>query len=316
MPGCRKDFSRSRIPALFRHRRGTHRYRLPIDASHISAKSRRRAQGSCGRLCRLYRRRHRHQSDQQYRPNFRRLEAARASAMSAQRTGAASARPSAKHPRRKRLLSTGTEYRCRRDGLEKPVSIYTAEPGHRALYRPRPSCSTRFRAFDMLRDVTSDLQITNPQLSIDVDRDKAAALGLTEDQIQKRALQPVRHPPGRDALYRDQPVPGHPRERSELSEGRCRTLRRLIFAPLPVGWCRSRRSPKIRPSIGPLQINHLQQLPSVTISFNLKPGVALGDAVEAIQKLERDSNLPASISTGFQGTAAGLQGFAIQLSRS
>src|SRR5581483_6344223 len=56
-------------------------------------------------------------------------------------------------------------------------------------------------------------------------------------------------------------------------------------------------------SVGPLQVNHQGQQPSVTISFNLAPGYALGDAVQAIQKLERDSNLPATITMSFQGTA-------------
>jgi HAE1 family hydrophobic/amphiphilic exporter-1 len=55
--------------------------------------------------------------------------------------------------------------------------------------------------------------------------------------------------------------------------------------------------------VGPLLVNHQGQQPSVTISFNLAPGYSLGDAVSAVQKIERDSNLPATISTGFQGTA-------------
>ena len=57
------------------------------------------------------------------------------------------------------------------------------------------------------------------------------------------------------------------------------------------------------PNVGPLQINHQGQQPAVTISFNLAPGVSLGQAVDAVQKLERDERLPASINTGFQGTA-------------
>jgi HAE1 family hydrophobic/amphiphilic exporter-1 len=56
-------------------------------------------------------------------------------------------------------------------------------------------------------------------------------------------------------------------------------------------------------TVGPLLVNHQGQQPSVTISFNLAPGYSLGDAVAAIQKIERDSNLPATITTGFQGTA-------------
>jgi HAE1 family hydrophobic/amphiphilic exporter-1 len=60
---------------------------------------------------------------------------------------------------------------------------------------------------------------------------------------------------------------------------------------------------KFAPSVGPLQINHQGQQPAVTISFNLAPGFSLGQAVDAIQKLEREERLPATIATGFQGTA-------------
>jgi HAE1 family hydrophobic/amphiphilic exporter-1 len=59
---------------------------------------------------------------------------------------------------------------------------------------------------------------------------------------------------------------------------------------------------KLTPGLGPLSLNHLGQLPSVTISFNIKPGVSLGDAVAAVEKVAKGT-MPASISTGFQGTA-------------
>jgi HAE1 family hydrophobic/amphiphilic exporter-1 len=62
----------------------------------------------------------------------------------------------------------------------------------------------------------------------------------------------------------------------------------------------------LKSSVGPLSVNHSGQLPSVTISFNLKPGVALGDAVNTINQLSRET-LPASISTNFQGTAQEFQ---------
>src|ERR1044071_6662788 len=60
---------------------------------------------------------------------------------------------------------------------------------------------------------------------------------------------------------------------------------------------------KLTPSVGPLQVNHQGQQPAVTMSFNLAPGYSLGQAVDAIKKLERDERLPATITTGFQGTA-------------
>ena len=67
--------------------------------------------------------------------------------------------------------------------------------------------------------------------------------------------------------------------------------------------CRFLRSPRFERTVGPLQVNHQGQQPAVTISFNLAPGFSLGQAVDAIQQLERDDRLPATITTGFQGTA-------------
>src|SRR5204862_431751 len=64
---------------------------------------------------------------------------------------------------------------------------------------------------------------------------------------------------------------------------------------------------KLVPSVGPLQVNHQGNQPSITISFNLAPGFSLGQAVDAIKAVEREARLPASISTGFQGTAAVFQ---------
>ena len=54
----------------------------------------------------------------------------------------------------------------------------------------------------------------------------------------------------------------------------------------------------------PLQVNHQGNQPSVTISFNLAPGFSLGQAVDAIHQVEREARIPASITTGFQGSAA------------
>jgi HAE1 family hydrophobic/amphiphilic exporter-1 len=62
----------------------------------------------------------------------------------------------------------------------------------------------------------------------------------------------------------------------------------------------------ISQSLGPASVNHLGQLPAVTISFNLKPGTALGGAVESVQQLAR-AELPATIATSFQGTAQAFQ---------
>src|SRR5438067_12116309 len=73
----------------------------------------------------------------------------------------------------------------------------------------------------------------------------------------------------------------------------------------------------LKPTVGPLAINHLGQLPSVTISFDLKPGVAIGDAIKEINKATANMRLPATITGFYHGTAqalhSSLQGIAILL---
>jgi HAE1 family hydrophobic/amphiphilic exporter-1 len=63
---------------------------------------------------------------------------------------------------------------------------------------------------------------------------------------------------------------------------------------------------KISDGVGPTTVNHVGQLPAVTLSFNLKPGVALSEAVDAVQK-EARALLPPSVTTSFQGTAQAFQ---------
>jgi hydrophobic/amphiphilic exporter-1 (mainly G- bacteria), HAE1 family len=176
-------------------------------------------------------------------------------------------------------------------------------PDTQALYSAAPKLLDQIAQLDMVRDVTSDLQITNPQLTIDVDRDKAAALGLTEDQVRSSLYSQfgtrqvaTLYTASNQYQVIIENDPKYQKGAADLAQTYIRTASGRLVPIEAVA--------KIRQSIGPLQINHLQQLPSVTISFNLKPGVALGDAVQAIQEIERQSNLPASISTGFQGTAA------------
>jgi multidrug efflux pump len=64
----------------------------------------------------------------------------------------------------------------------------------------------------------------------------------------------------------------------------------------------------IERTVEPLSINHQGQFPAVTVSFNLAPGAALGGAITAIEKAQKDLNMPASVQYGFQGTAASFQG--------
>jgi HAE1 family hydrophobic/amphiphilic exporter-1 len=170
-----------------------------------------------------------------------------------------------------------------------------------ALYRAAPKFQAAVARLDGLQDVTSDLQITTPELAVDLDREQIAALGLTVDEVESalssaygsRQISQIYAPEDQYQVLM-QVAPQYQRDPSALSMLYLRAPNdKLVPLSSIVG---------VRQQAGPQSVNHAGQLPSVTISFNLRPGVALGDAVAGVQELARTS-LPAGISGTFQGTA-------------
>jgi len=168
------------------------------------------------------------------------------------------------------------------------------------LYKYASDFELKLRGLPMIQDVTSDLQIKNPQVNLDIDRDRAAALGITAQQIE-------------DALYsaygaRQVSTIYSPTNQYKVVM-ELEPKYQLDPAALGMLYVRSNTGQLVPLSslagitrgLGPLSVNHLGQINAVTISFNLKPGTPLGDAVDAIQKEAK--SLPPSITTGFQGTA-------------
>ena len=183
------------------------------------------------------------------------------------------------------------------------------------LYTVAASVEGKFRALPMLADVNSDLQITSPQLRVDIQRDRAATLGITPEQIEDalysafgtRQVSTIYTPTNQYYVIMEV-APEFQRDTSALS---------LIYLRGSGGKLVSLDTvATLRRDVGPLTVNHLGQLPAVTISFNLKPGVSLGDATTAIQALVR-STLPATISYSFVGSAqafaSSLQGMGLLL---
>jgi HAE1 family hydrophobic/amphiphilic exporter-1 len=188
-------------------------------------------------------------------------------------------------------------------------------PEFKELYEHAPILEAKMRELPGLQDVTSDVQIKNPQVNVEIDRDKSSALRVTANQIED-ALYSAYGARQISTIYtsiNQYPVimelePQYQLDPSALSMLYIRSSTGQLV-PLNTVANLSR-------GIGPLSINHLNQLPSVTISFNIKPGVSLGDAVTAVQKLARTA-LPATISTSFEGTAqafeTSMQGMGILL---
>jgi len=171
-----------------------------------------------------------------------------------------------------------------------------------ALYRLGPELRDKIARLDMVRDVDTDLYIKNPQMTIDIDREKAMVYGITVDQIRQALFSAYGtrqvgtiFTPSNDYQIILESDPRFQRDPSDLSRIYVRTTSGQLVPISAIA--------QMRPTVGPLQVNHQGQQPAVTISFNLAPNRSLGEAVDAIQRIERESNLPATIVSGFQGTA-------------
>jgi len=173
------------------------------------------------------------------------------------------------------------------------------------LYRSAAELESRMKTIPELQDVTSDLQIKNPQVNIDIDRDKASALGITADQVEdalyyaygSRQVSTIYAPNNQYQVILEL-EPKYQMDPSALS---------MLYIHSNTGQLVPLNTlATLTQDVGPLTVNHLGQLPAVTISFNLKPGVALGDAVKVVDKLAHE-NLPQTVSTSFQGAAQAFQ---------
>jgi HAE1 family hydrophobic/amphiphilic exporter-1 len=169
------------------------------------------------------------------------------------------------------------------------------------LYRVAQDFETKFRELPQLVDVNTDLLIASPQLRVDIQRDQAATLGITPEQIEDvlynafgtRQVSTIYTPTNQYYVIMEV-APEFQRDPASLSLLYLRS-RNGKLVPLDA-------VATLRRAIGPLTINHLGQVPSVTISFNLKPGVSLGDATAAIEVLAR-RDLPPTLNYSFVGSA-------------
>ncbi|WP_375414919.1 efflux RND transporter permease subunit [uncultured Bradyrhizobium sp.] len=171
-----------------------------------------------------------------------------------------------------------------------------------ALYRTAPEMREKIAKVAGLLDVTTDLYIKNPQMTVDIDREKAAVYGITVDQVRNQLYNAFGsrqvgtiYMPTNDYQIILEAQPQFRVDPSDLSKLYMKTGNNQTIPLDAVA--------RLVPTVGPLQINHQGQQPAVTISFNLQPGYSLGYAVDQITALEQASNLPVTIATGFSGTA-------------
>ena len=187
--------------------------------------------------------------------------------------------------------------------LAKSQYQYTLQSNDTAtLYRIAPELREKVSRIPGLLDVTTDLYVTNPQVTIEVDREKAAVYGVTVDQVRQelfnafgvRQVATIYSPVNYYQVILET-QPDFQIGPDDLARVYLKTSNGTTVPLSAVT--------RFERTVGPLTVNHQGQQPAVTIAFNLAPGVSLGQAVTAIQNLEREERLPATITTGFQGTA-------------
>jgi multidrug efflux pump subunit AcrB len=183
-------------------------------------------------------------------------------------------------------------------------SLETPDANELDLWAPR--LLEKLETLPELRDVASDRQSGGLELSLTIDRDTAARLGITPQMID-------------DTLYDAFGQRQISTIFTQLNQYHVvlEVAPRFQEGPEALGhlWIRSASGGPVplaafthfAPTTTALAVNHQGQFPAVTLSFNLAPGVALGQAVAAIEQATRDLGLPPSIRASFQGTAQAFQ---------
>ena len=174
------------------------------------------------------------------------------------------------------------------------------------MYSWTPRLMEKMRTLPGFTDVNSDLQISAPQVMVDIDRDRALALGVTPQQIQdalytaygNRQASTI-YTPSNEYQVIVEVQPRFQRDPSALSKLYIRSSNGPLV-PLDTVVHTSR-------TMGPLSINHFGQLPAVSISFNLLPGFSLGQAADQVHKVISDMRMPPTVSANFQGTVKEFQ---------
>jgi HAE1 family hydrophobic/amphiphilic exporter-1 len=188
----------------------------------------------------------------------------------------------------------------------KSLYQYNLQGGDLAtLNRSAQALQAALRKNPKLLGVTTDLQIKNPQLTVTIDRDRAASLGVSPRQVQS-ALNSAFGSAQVSTIYTAtnqywvimEAIPEAQTGPNSLAGLYIRSDSGKLV-PLPT-------IATLQPGVGPLSVNHSGQLPSVTVSFDTQVGVSLSEAVAAVNAAAREA-LPSSVQGTFAGTAQAFQ---------
>ena len=192
------------------------------------------------------------------------------------------------------------------NNTQSPYQLTLQGADQQEIYRWVPILLDKIRTLRGFINVTSDLQIASPQVTLDINRDRAQTLAVTPDQIQNalftaygtRQVSTI-YTPSNEYQVILEVEPQYQRNPDALSKLYVRSAKGTL---VPLDTVVS-----VKRTVGPLSVNHFGQLPAATISFNLQPGFALGDAAAAIDDVIREMRIPPTIAPLYQGTVQAFQ---------
>jgi HAE1 family hydrophobic/amphiphilic exporter-1 len=174
------------------------------------------------------------------------------------------------------------------------------------LYKWAPKLEAKLRTLPQLKDVYSDLRLSSPRLDVDIDRNRALALGVTPDAIANtlydaygnRRVTTIQTSANQyDVLL--EVLPQYQRNPSALRDLYIRSNQNKMVPLSAVA--------ELKQTVAPLSVNHIGQLPAVNMQFNLAPGMALSEATKVVGEAAQQIGMPDTLTFSFQGTAAAFQ---------
>jgi hydrophobe/amphiphile efflux-1 (HAE1) family protein len=175
-----------------------------------------------------------------------------------------------------------------------------------ALYKWAPMVEAKLHSIPQLRNIYSDLRLSSPRLNVDIDRNRALALGVTPDAIANtlydaygnRRVTTITAAANQYDVLLEVP-PEYQRDPSALNKLYIRSNQGKMVPLAAVT--------DLKQTVAPLSVNHIGQLPAVNFQFDLKPGVALSEATKLVDEAAHQIGLPDTMSFSYQGTAAAFQ---------
>src|SRR5688572_1970467 len=173
------------------------------------------------------------------------------------------------------------------------------------LYGPGQELEARLRQLPLLQDVASNLELRNPEIQIRILRDRASALGITSQHVEQALFNAFG---GRQVstLYGASDQYNVMLELDRRYQADINAMESLYIQSPGGAMVPLSAVAEVKSGVGPISVAHMGQLPSVMLSFNLAPGVSVGDAVTAVQAIA-DETLPAGVSSSFTGSAKAFQ---------